>query len=157
MCANKPTIDKFFNMYKDPLKQFNIKNPMHIWNTDESGIQDILKEEKAIGVVGEKVHMMSPKEQGETTTILMFANAHGQVFPLLVIFKGTKVSDAWQTNALPSVTVRASPKEWINKDVFLNYGVRWVHWLKINQRLGKPHLLLLDAHKSHIYNLPFFC
>ena len=65
MCANKPTIDKFFNMYKDPLKQFNIKNPMHIWNTDESGIQDILKEEEVIGVMGEKVHMMSPKELGE--------------------------------------------------------------------------------------------
>ena len=38
--------------------------------------------------------------------------------------------------------------------MFLNYAVRWVHWLKRNQRLGKPHLLLLDAHKSHIYNLP---
>ena len=35
MCANKPTTDKFFNLYQDLLKQFNIKNPMHIWNTDE--------------------------------------------------------------------------------------------------------------------------
>ena len=39
--------------------------------------------------------------------------------------------------------------------MFLNYAVRWVYWLKRNQRLGKPHLLLLDGHKSHIYNLPF--
>ena len=157
MCANKPTIDKFFNLYQDLLKQFNIESPMHIWNTDESSMQDVAKEEKVIGVTGEKAHTMSPKEQGETTTILMFANACGQVFPPLVIFKGTKVSDAWQTNVPPNVTVRASPKGWINKDVFLNYAVRWVHWLKRNQRLGKPHLLLLDAHKSHIYNLPFCC
>ena len=62
MCANKPTIDKFFKMYKDLLKQSNIKNSMHIWNTDESGIQDILKEEKVISVMGEKAHRMSPKE-----------------------------------------------------------------------------------------------
>ena len=155
MCANKPTIDKFFNMYKDLLKQFNIKNPMHILNTDESGIKDIIKEENVIIVIGDKVHIMSPKEQGETTTILTFANACCQIFPPLVIFKGAKMSDAWQTNVTPNVTISASPKEWINKDVFLNYGVRFVHWLKRNQRLGKPHLLLIDAHKSHIYNLPF--
>ena len=155
MCANKPTIDKFFNPYQDLLQKLNIKSPMHIWNTDESGVQDVPREEQVIGVMGEKAHTMSPKEQGETTTVLMFANACGQVFPPLVIFKGARVSDAWQTNAPPNVTVRASPKGWINKDVFLNYVVRWVHWLKSNQRLGKPHLLSLDAHKSHIYNLPF--
>ena len=128
---------------------------MHIWNTDESRVQDVPKEEQVIGVTGEKAHTMSPKEQGKTTTVLTFANTCGQVFPLLVIFKGTRVSDAWQTNAPPNVTVRASPKGWINKDVFLNYAVRWVHWLKRNQRLGKPHLLLLDTYKLHIYNLPF--
>ena len=110
MCANKPTTDKFFNMYKDLSKQFNIKNQMHIWNTDESGVQDIPKEEKVISITGEKEHTMSPKEQGETTTILTFANACGQVFPPLVIFKGAKVSDAWQTKVPPNVTVGASPK-----------------------------------------------
>ena len=154
MCANKPTIDKFFNLYKDFLKQFNIENPMHIWNTDESCMQDIPKEEKVIGVMGKEAHTMSPKEQGETTTILMFANACSHGFPPLVIFKGTKVSDVWQTNVPHNFTVVAFLKGWINKDVFLNYAVRWVHWLKRNQRLGKPHLLLLDVHKSHIYNLP---
>ena len=97
---------------------------MHIWNTDESGMQDMPKEEKVIGAMGEKAHTMSPKEQGETTTILMFANACGQVFQPLVIFKGAKVSDAWQTNVPPNVTDRASPKGWINKDVFLKYAVR---------------------------------
>ena len=73
----------------------------------------------------------------------------------LVIFKGSKVSDAWQTNAPPNITVWASPKGWINKDVFLNYAVRWVHWLKQAKRLNKLHLLLLDAHKLHVYNFPF--
>ena len=135
MCANKPTIDKFFNLYQDLLQKFNIESPMHIWNTDESRVQDVPKGEQIIGVMGEKAHTMSPKEQSKTTTVLTFANACGQVFPPLVIFKGTRVSDAWQTNAPPNVTVRASPKGWINKDVFLNYAVRWVHWLKRNQRL----------------------
>ena len=43
MYANKPTIEKFYNLYKDLLKQFNIKNSMHTSNTDESGMQDIPK------------------------------------------------------------------------------------------------------------------
>ena len=71
---------------------------MHIWNPGESGVQDIPKEEKVIGVMGEKVHTMSPKERGETTTILMFANACGQVLPTC---KGTDVV----TSGSPSVVV----------------------------------------------------
>ena len=68
MCANKPTIDKFFIMYQHLLNIFDIKNPMKIWNCDESRMQDVRKEEHIIGVTGEKVHTMSPKEQGETTS-----------------------------------------------------------------------------------------
>ena len=79
MCANKPTIEKFFNMYEHLLKMFKIESSTNIWNTDKSGVQDVLKEEEVIGVTGEKAHTMSPKEQGETTTVLTFLNACGQV------------------------------------------------------------------------------
>ena len=89
------------------------------------------------------------------TTVLTFANACGQVFPPLVIFKGAKVNDAWVANVPSNITVKASPKGWINKDVFFRYSIRWVQWLKRCNHLNKKHLLLLDAHKSHIYNLPF--
>ena len=61
MCTNNPTIDKCFNLYQDLLQNLNIKSPMHIWNTDESGVQDVPKEEQVIGVTGEKAHTMSPK------------------------------------------------------------------------------------------------
>ena len=71
---------------------------MNIWNCDEGGVQDVPKEEDVIGVTGEKAHTILPKEQGETTTLLTFANACGQVYPPLVIFKGTKVNDAWVVN-----------------------------------------------------------
>ena len=117
-------------MYEHLLNVFKIEKPMNIWNTDESSIQDIPKAEEVIRATGKKAHIMSLKEQGETTTVLTFANACGQVFPPLAIFKGSKVSDAWHTNAPPDITVQTSPKGWINKDVFLNYAVRWVHWLK---------------------------
>ena len=156
MCANKLTIDKFFVMYQHLLNIFDIENPMNIWNCNESGVQDVPKEEEdIIGVTREKVHTMSPKEQGETTIVLTFTNACGQVYPPVVIFKGAKVNDAWVMNAPSNITVKASPKGWINKDVFFRYSIRWVQWLKRCNHLNKKHLLLLDAYKSHIFNLPF--
>ena len=155
MCANKLTVDKFFIMYQCLLNIFDIENPMNIWNCDESRVQDVPKEEHIIGVTREKAHTMSPKEQGETTTVLTFKNACGQVFPPLVIFKGAKVNDAWVANAPSNITVKASPKGWIKKDVFLGYSIRWVQWLKRCDCLNKKHLLLLDVHKLDIYNLPF--
>ena len=80
-------------MYQCLLNIFDIENPMNIWNCNESGVQDVPKEEDMIDVTREKVHTISSKEQGETTTVLAFANACGQVFPPLVIFKGAKVND----------------------------------------------------------------
>ena len=137
-------------MYQHLLNIFDIKNPMNIWNCNESGMQDV-PEGDVIGVTREKVHTMSPKEQGETTTVLTFTNACGQVNPPVAIFKGAKVNDAWVANAPSNITVKASPKGWINKDVFF----RWAQWLKRCNCLNKKHLLLLDAHNLHIYNLPF--
>ena len=54
-------------MYEHLLKVFKIESPTNIWNTDKSGVQDVLKEE-VIGATGKKAHTMSLKEQGETTS-----------------------------------------------------------------------------------------
>ena len=63
MCANPPTIDKLFVLYKKPLTQLNIESPMQIWNCGESGVQDVPKEEEVIGVTEEKSHIITPMEQ----------------------------------------------------------------------------------------------
>ena len=123
VCPNKLTVNKYFVIYQHLLNIFNIENPMNIWNCNESGVQDVPKED-VIGVMGEKVHTMSPKEQGKSTKVLTFANACGQVFPPLVIFKGAKVNDAWVANAPSNIPVKASPKGRINKDVFLDILLR---------------------------------
>ena len=65
MYTNKLTVDKIFIMYQWLLNIFDIENPMNIWNCDESRVQDMPEKENIIGVAGEKVHTMSPKEQGK--------------------------------------------------------------------------------------------
>ena len=54
---------------------------MNIWNCDESGVQDLPKEEQVIGVTDEMTHLIKHIEQGKTTIILTFANACGQLMP----------------------------------------------------------------------------
>ena len=79
------------------------------------------------------------KEQGENTAVLTFANAMGQAVPPVVIHKGSRVADAWTLDAPVGVMVRASKKGWIKS------------W----KLLDRPHILLLDVHKSHVYNIHF--
>ena len=56
-----------------------------------------------------------------------------------------------------NVSLHCSPKGWINKQVFFEYAQNWIRWLKRHEGLSteRKHLLILDAHRSHIYNLQF--
>ena len=101
----------------------------------------------AVNIVG--------KEQGEISTALTFANALGQCLPPMVIHKGGKVPDTWLQDKPLGVMLHASETGWINKPLFLEYATRWVHWLKGWKLLDKPHILLLDSHKTHVFNTHF--
>ena len=46
----------------------------------------------------------------------------------------------------------ASVKGYMNKGTFYEYAERWVQYLRRKSRLDKTNILLLDVHKSHIYN-----
>ena len=155
MGANPEVVRKFFDQLEQVLYDLNIVNPQQIWNCDESGCQDVPKEDEVVGETGVPQYRTVPKEQGETSTILTFANAAGLVVPPVIIHKGGKVSDTWQINCPVGVMVRASPKGWINCDIFFEYTVRWIRFMKTHSLLGKRLLLLLDAHKSHVYNIRF--
>ena len=156
MGANKPTIDKFFEQYQEMLNELGIVSPKQIWNVDESGCVDIPnKRIKVVGEKGFKANRITSKEQGETSTCLTFANADGMHCPPMVIHKGGKVPAAWTDRAPYSVDVRCSENGWINHGLFLDYSTRWVRWLRNHGLLNRPHVLLLDSHKSHVYNIRF--
>ena len=132
-----------------------IDSPRQIWNCNESGCPDVPKERDVVGETGIPASQVVSKEQGENTTVLIFANAMGQVVPPIVIHKGSKVMDTWTLDAPVGVMVRASQKGWINRNIFLEYATRLVRWLKSWKLFDRPHILLLDAHKSHVYNIRF--
>lgn len=158
MCANPAKMGSFFDQYEKVLREMGIDSPDNIWNCDESGVQDIPKDGTyVIGATGEKTFTQVSKEQGETTTVLTYANAAGKVMPPLVIFKGKKIAPEWTTGAPRDATVRCSDTGYINKELFHEYATKWAAYVKkLNRNLDcKKHLLLLDSHKSHIYNYEF--
>ena len=115
--------------------------------------QDVPKEREVVGETGVDAYTIVSKEQGETTTVLSFANAVGKICPPVIIHKGSRVHDTWCLDAPVGVMVRASVNGWINREIFLEYATRWLRWMCSWKLLDKPHLLLLDAHKSHVYNI----
>ena len=74
----------------------------------------------------------------------------------MVIHKGERVQTQWTQDAPVGARIAATSKEYITKQKFREYGVRFVRWLKTHRKLEKPHLLIIDSHKSHVYNVAFF-
>ena len=65
-----------------------IISPDQIWSGDETGVQNVLKEVKVLGVKHIRTFQQVSSEQGETSTVLYFVSAGGKVCPPLVIHKG---------------------------------------------------------------------
>jgi len=95
-------------------------------------------------------------DKGETSTALVCVNALGSAVPPLIIHKGVKVGKLWSNGARHNVVVRASESAYINKDLFVEFGELFVKHLRDSRLFdGSPHLLLLDSHYSHLYNISF--
>ena len=162
MAANKEQIAQFFVEYQSWLEKWQIIHyPNHIWNVDECGLPDVPKETRVIGEVGKKAFQTVAGEKGTNSTLLCFVSAGGLVCPPLLILKGSKVQPDWREATPTGYMVRASPTGYINQDLFAQYGERFIKFLDNNGLLIKDtgsqqkNLLLLDMHKSHLFNIKF--
>ena len=131
MAANEPNICNWFKEYQQVIKTCDIVSPEQIWSGDETGVQNVPKEKKFLGEVKKPMYNQMPAEQGETSTVLTFVNAVGQVCPLMVIHKGERVQRDWSTNMPISVILAAAMKGYITKAKFHLYDVHFIKYLDI--------------------------
>ena len=103
MCSNPVVFKNWFEQYQGELERLNISSPEQIWNCDETGCQEVTKEQEVVGETGVDAYTIVSKEQGETTTVLSFSNAVGKICPPVVIHKGSRVQDSWCFDALVRV------------------------------------------------------
>ena len=104
----------------------------------------------------EKVYQTVPADQGETSTVLTFISGVGSVIPPMVIYKGMHVQTQWTRDVPVGVHITTTSKGYIMKQKFHEHGVWFIQWLKTHRMLDRPHLLIIDSHKSHMYNVAFF-
>ena len=156
MGANPTVIGNWFKLLKEIKDKCEIVSPSQIWSGDETGVQNVPKEVKVLGTKCIRTFQQVSREQGETTSILTFVNGYGQVVCPMVIQKGVCVQDTWCLKKPGDMRLAATTKGYITKAKFHEYGLCFVKYLKTNCMLGRKHLLIVDGHKSHLYNLPFY-
>ena len=54
------------------------------------------------------------------------------------------------------ILLSATTKGYITKSRFHQYGVYFIKFLKHEGLANRKNLLIVDGHKSHLYNLPFY-
>ena len=156
--ANPGQIDKFFMEYKDWIEEWGLQyRPNLIWNTDECGVSDVPKSRAVVGVTGERTFQTVSKDKGENTTIVSYVSAGGVAMPPFIIFKAAKVKTELREAAPSGYYLRKSESGYINADLFYESAEKFVEFLKEKKILvGQDRaLLLLDLHRSHLFNLNF--
>ena len=75
----------------------------------------------------------------------------------MVLFKAARVKDQWWEAAPSRYTLKATESGYINAEVFADYGKQFVTFLKERNlwRLDQKQMLLLDLHKSHLFNVKY--
>ena len=81
MGANPTVISQWFDHLKKIQMEVGIVSPAQIWSGDETGVQNVPKEIKVLGIKNIRTFQQVSSEQGETLTILSFVNALGNVVP----------------------------------------------------------------------------
>src|SRR6218665_217579 len=153
---NQTVIDKWFNNLESSISILGIRcMPHHFWNVDETGLQDYFVPQKVIGEVGKPCYQTTAGEKGETTTVVAAFNAMGTYLKPFIILRGKRLKPEW-LDGLPedfAVTLRMSDSGWITKELFFTWAELFVEQLPKDDNM--PHVLFLDGHSSHVYNLDF--
>ena len=157
-CANPTQVAKFFNQLDYWYDLWKLKySPFSIWNVDESGLPDIPKKRLVVGVKGEPASQTVSGEQPENTTVLTYVCAGGLALPPMVILRASRVLPEYREAAGPGYLIRRNQTGYISAELFATYGEAFIEYLKEKELVGKDKkaFLLLDSHKSHLYNLGF--
>ena len=88
MNVNESIVKKHFDGLLEVLNDNEIiGHPERIWNTDETGLQDVFESGDVVASSKGRVFNITGRERGETTTLLSVISAAGEAGPNLIILK----------------------------------------------------------------------
>ena len=131
--------------------------PNRIWNVDECGVGDVPQPTAVVGITGERTFQTVSGEKPQNSTIVSCMSAGGLAMPPLIIFKANKIKPEWREAAPTGYMIRGSATGYINGRLFQEFGEHFIQFLTEKKILAGNNkvLLLLDMHKSHLFNLGF--
>ncbi|CAN0288422.1 unnamed protein product, partial [Pylaiella littoralis] len=126
----------------------------HVHNTDEtSTTPQGTKTTKAFAESGQKVVGSMRSNLRENTTVVATISADGHTWAPTIIFKGQRLQADWfvERNGPEGAKYTCTDSSFMQGDVFIAY-LKFFHKQLGDRGLldGKPHILLLDGHASHV-------
>ena len=111
------------------------------------------KSKRVIAERGQKVIVTKRSNSRENVTVVATINAAGEVMPPLIIFRGQRLQEEWirRDAGVPGATYTVTDSSMMQGPVFLAFFRRFRKHLVDNGKIdGKPHVIVLDGHASHL-------
>ena len=144
---NKPSVDKFFNLYKSELEKHTYTAD-RVFNMDETGLTVVHKPRKVLAQRGDKqVGRITSGEKGETMTVICAISASGTYVPPMLIYKRKRMSELLMKGSPPGSIGACSANGWIDGELFLKWLNHFISCVKPTPE--KKVLLIMDGHSSH--------
>ena len=112
MAANEPNVHKWFVEYEKVLSDLRITSLVQVWSGDETGMQNIPKEEKVLCVKCKPAYQTVGVDKGETSMVITFVNCVGNFVPAMVLHKGQHVQVTWTQDVPVGQCVTATSKRY---------------------------------------------
>ena len=130
-----------------------------IFNTDETAVFFNPKAGSVLAKEGSKnVYNIVNNNEKENLTVLVTANAVGQLAPSLILMKYKRVPANLCSSLPNNFFIGASDSGWMSADLFYEYiANRFYPWI-VKTNIKLPVILYLDGHVSHLSEtLSKFC
>ncbi|CAB0015846.1 unnamed protein product [Nesidiocoris tenuis] len=136
-----------------------LESPQRVFNADETAFFLNPKGKRVLAPKGAKnVYLTVNNDEKGCVTVLLTANALGEIAPPMVVFKYERVPDIIAESVPDHWGMGKSENGWMTGATFFEYITKiFEPWLKENQ-IPRPVIFFMDGHTSHItYHLSDFC
>ncbi|CAG5058953.1 unnamed protein product [Parnassius apollo] len=135
-----------------------LKDPTRIFNTDESAFFLNPKPDRVLVKRGEKNIYSTSGNEKENLTVLLTANAAGQLAPPMIVFSYERIPRAIAESIPENWGIGRSENGWMCGSTFYEYVTNILYPWLVQNNTKFPIIFFLDGHASHLTkHLSDFC
>ncbi|XP_020294258.1 uncharacterized protein LOC109859930 [Pseudomyrmex gracilis] len=159
--VSETSVRKWFQNIDDYLKKEQLQNIdlSRIFNTDETALMLNPKESAVLAEKRSKnIYNIVNNNEKQNVTVLVTANAAGQLAPTMVVFAYKRVPSSIYVTMPEEFCAGHSDKGWMTATLFFEYIANKFHPWLIKSGITLPVILYLDGYVSHLTQpLSEFC